>query len=449
MSLEKLETNQDSAKKQTMEEEQVPMSSVACVLSTSEGSKTTETTPSTKAANNTPVAPLSQIFSSSSATPLFNGSKTTIAFDTDKPSLFAATDSKQPGFAMLENKISTFGGNTESKPAIFGAITMLPVFNSPPLATTPLPTFDTLSNKTTSSPFGSSNASAFGNSTTPALGGVTTTPTIVSTTKPGETNAPNSSLFTFGSASSQQSASSEFNFSANVNPPPSASSAKPRRLRIHSVEFKDRISDEKEVKNISTVITSEKEQTVSLPFLSNIKSCSETQIKSSTLDHTWRIKQFKCLYEFVKMMESPPFPETGQYRIQMERQYVPHSPTYNVVCFYILTSNTFNGLCITTIMLPSGEVVSSKSISGSISNNTLLIEILEDKLLSALDHIDTLTIHCKFEFFCNVVNKTIRLNSLPSSNKVSEDVTYFKDLTFDEFRSKKNNILIKKLVDGK
>ncbi|XP_071630228.1 uncharacterized protein [Temnothorax longispinosus] len=336
MSLKKLEilslTNQDSAKKQTMEEEQVPMSSVACVLSTSEGSKTTETTPSTKAANNTPVAPFSQIFSSSSATPLFNESKTTIAFDTDKPSLFAATDSKQPGFAMLENKISTFGGNTESK-SIFGAtITKLPVFNSPPPATTPLPTFDTLSNKTTSSPFGSSNASVFGNSTTPALGGVTTTPTIVSTTKPGETNAPNSSLFTFtfGSASSQQSASSGFNFSANVNPPPSASSAKPRRLQIHSVKFKDRISDEKEVKNISTVITSEKEQTVSLPFLSNIKSCSETQIKSSTLDHTWRIKQFKCLYEFVKTMESPPFPETGQYRIQMERQYVPHSPTYNV-----------------------------------------------------------------------------------------------------------------------
>ncbi|XP_071554192.1 uncharacterized protein [Temnothorax nylanderi] len=208
---------------------QVSMSSAACVLSTSGGSKATETTPSTKAANNTPVAPLFPIVSS--ATPLFNESKTTIAFGTDKPSSFAATGSKLPvlpGFPMLENKIPTFGGNTESKPAIFGTSeTKLPVFNSPPPAATPLPTFDTLSNKTTSSPFGSSNASAFGNTTTPAFGGVTTTPTMFSTTKPGETNAPNTSLFTFGSASSQQSASSGFNFSTNVNPPPPASSAKP------------------------------------------------------------------------------------------------------------------------------------------------------------------------------------------------------------------------------
>ncbi|XP_077274012.1 uncharacterized protein LOC143903873 [Temnothorax americanus] len=226
MSLEKLEslslTNQDSAKKQRTEEEQVPMSSVAFVLSTSGGSETTETsTPSIKAANLS--GPRFPIVSSSSATPLFNESKskTTIAFDTDKPSSFAATGSNDklpavlPGFAMLENKIPTFGDNAESKTAIFGTSeTKLPVFNSPPPAATPLPTFDTPSNKTTSSPFGSSNASAFGNTATLAFGDVTTTPTIVSTTKPGETNAPNSSLFTFGSALLQQSASSGFKFSA-------------------------------------------------------------------------------------------------------------------------------------------------------------------------------------------------------------------------------------------
>lgn len=204
---------------------QVPTSSAALSTSVSfGGNKAVETTPSTKAANDTPVATLFPIVSSS--TPLFNNeSKTTIAFGTDKSSSFPTTGSKLSGFAMPENKISTFGSNTESKPPIFvTSETKLPVFNTPPAAS-PLPTFDTVSNSTTSSPFGSSNTSTFGNNTTPAFGDATTTPTMFSTTKPNETNTPNSSLFTFGSASSQQSTSGGFNFSANVNP--AASSAKP------------------------------------------------------------------------------------------------------------------------------------------------------------------------------------------------------------------------------
>lgn len=203
----------------------IPTSSAALSTSVSfGGNKATETTPSTKAANDTPAAPLFPIVSSS--TSLFNNeSKTTIAFGTDKPSSFTTTGSKLSAFAMPENKTPTFSGNTESKPPIFGTSeTKLPVFNSPSV-TSPLSTFDTLSNSTTSSPFGSSNAPVFGNNTTSAFGGVTTTPSIFSTTKLSETNAPNSSLFTFGSASSQQSTSGGFNFSANVKPV--ASSTKP------------------------------------------------------------------------------------------------------------------------------------------------------------------------------------------------------------------------------
>lgn len=203
---------------------QVPTSSATLSTSVSfGGNKTTETTPTTKAATDTPVTPLFPIVSS--ATSLFNNeSKTTIAFGTDKPSSFPTTDSKLPGFAMPENKIPTFGSNTESKPPIFGATeTKLPVFNSP-AASGSLPTFDTLSNSTTSSPFGSSGTSAFGNNTTPGFGGATTASTIFTTTKSSETNAPNSALFTFGSASSQQPTSGGFNFSSNVNP--AASSAK-------------------------------------------------------------------------------------------------------------------------------------------------------------------------------------------------------------------------------
>ncbi|XP_011877116.1 PREDICTED: nuclear pore complex protein Nup153 [Vollenhovia emeryi] len=208
---------------------QAPISSTASVLSTSVsfgGNKATETTASTKAANDTPVAPLFPIVSSS--TPLFTESKTTIAFGTGKPSSFATTDSKPSGFAMPENKISTFGGNAESKPPIFGTSeTKLPVFNSPPAVASGLSTFDAASGGTAASlPFGSSNAPAFGGNTTSAFGGATTTPTIFSNTKPSEATASSSSLFTFGSSSSQQPASGGFNFTANVNPA-APSSAKP------------------------------------------------------------------------------------------------------------------------------------------------------------------------------------------------------------------------------
>ncbi|XP_071571112.1 uncharacterized protein [Temnothorax nylanderi] len=205
----------------------------------------------------------------------------------------------------------------------------------------------------------------------------------------------------------------------------------------------NKISDKKEVENISTENTLEKEQTVSLPSLRYIKSWSETQIKSNIFDHTWKINQFMCLINTMKTLMSPPFPEPDQYVIQMEviSQYSLYSsiPVSNVVYFYILTSNTFNALCTTTVMTPSGEVVSSKSILGPISNNTLLIKI-EKNLDKFLSYRDTLTVHCKFQIFHNLINKTIRMNSLPSSTEFSEDVTYFKDSTFDESLSKNKSI---------
>ncbi|XP_018360934.1 PREDICTED: nuclear pore complex protein Nup153 isoform X1 [Trachymyrmex cornetzi] len=206
---------------------QIPTSSATLSTSVSFGEKTTETTPTNKAINNTPVAPLFPIVSSS--TPLFtNESKTTIAFGTDKPSSFTTTGSKPSGFVIPENKgnVPTFSSNTESKSPIFAASeTKLPVFNSP--TANPLSTFGTPSNSATSTPFGPTNTPTFGNNTTSAFGSATTTSAIFSTTKPVETNpaSNNSSLFTFGSASSQQSASGGFNFSANVNP--AASPAKP------------------------------------------------------------------------------------------------------------------------------------------------------------------------------------------------------------------------------
>ncbi|XP_012523636.1 nuclear pore complex protein Nup153 [Monomorium pharaonis] len=195
---------------------QVPTSSATLSTSVSiRGNKAPETTQSvSKVVNDTPAA--TPLFPS--ATPLFNNESKTTAFNTYKP-CFTATGDKSLGYATPENKLPTFGSNTESKLPIFGAPeTKLPVFNSP--VTNPLSTFGKPnSSSAASSTFGSTNAPTFGNNTTSAFDGTTTTPSIFSTTK------PNSSLFTFGSAASQQSASGGFNFSANVNP--AVSSAKP------------------------------------------------------------------------------------------------------------------------------------------------------------------------------------------------------------------------------
>ncbi|XP_026828517.1 nuclear pore complex protein Nup153 isoform X1 [Ooceraea biroi] len=163
----------------------------------------------------------------SSSTSLFNSSesKKTTAFGMDKPSA---------GFALSENKISTFGSNSpKGKPSIFGTLetTKLPGFSSPAQTSvaSPLPSFGAPSSATpaaTPSLFGSSNTT-FGSNSAATFSGTATTPAIFSSTKPSETTTPaasNPSLFTFGS-SSQQSTSSGFNFSANTNA--TGSEAKP------------------------------------------------------------------------------------------------------------------------------------------------------------------------------------------------------------------------------
>lgn len=204
---------------------QIPTSSAALSTNLSFGENKLPEIPtlsSNKSASDTPATTLFPIVSSSMSLFNNNESKTTITFGTDKPAFTTIDSNKPPGFSMPE-KIPTFSSNIQdNKPAIFGTPeTKLPtVFNS---AINPLPTFGIpSSSSTTPSLFGSSNNSAaFGNNTTPAFDGTAATPTtLFSPTKPSvETNpASNSSLFKFGSTSSQQSATgSGFNFSANVN----------------------------------------------------------------------------------------------------------------------------------------------------------------------------------------------------------------------------------------
>ncbi|XP_024889395.1 uncharacterized protein LOC112465860 [Temnothorax curvispinosus] len=201
----------------------------------------------------------------------------------------------------------------------------------------------------------------------------------------------------------------------------------------------EQTSDEREIENISTENIPKKQQTVSLPSSPSITSFSETQIKSSILNHTWKINQFLWLCNTMNTITSPPFPETGQYVIKMKVS--SRCDSTNLISFYILTiNNTFNALCTTSIILSCGRVLFSKSITGSISNNTLLIQICGGEL-PLLDKKNALVIRCKFEFFCNLINRTIRTNSLPSSTEYSKHVTYFEDLAFDEFWLKNKSVL--------
>ncbi|XP_071571128.1 uncharacterized protein [Temnothorax nylanderi] len=188
-------------------------------------------------------------------------------------------------------------------------------------------------------------------------------------------------------------------------------------------------SEEESDEDICTEIVPEKERTVSLPLSpSYIKSCSRTQLKSTIVDHTWKIDQFMCLPNIMSMIKSPPFPDTGQYMIQID---ISHQPdTIHVLKFYILTSKTFSGSCTTTIMLQPARTLTSRFITGGISNMTLLLEISTSNF--RISYSDTLIVHCKFEIFHDLEHKTIRMNLIQSSTVFSKDARYFENLIFDE-----------------
>ncbi|XP_071638937.1 speckle-type POZ protein homolog [Temnothorax longispinosus] len=205
------------------------------------------------------------------------------------------------------------------------------------------------------------------------------------------------------------------------------------------------ISD-KEVEIVSSENTLEKKQTVSSPFLpSYIKRCSRTNLESTIFDYTWTIEQYKRFSTIKHMI--PSFPEIGQCEILMNVLRDNDSSWVKGIKLNILTNNSFHGSCETTIKRSSGEYIFSKFISGHISNMTLLIEFLNSRQ-NPIDLGYTLIINCKFEIFCNLINKTICMNLLSSSTKLSKDVTYFEDPSFDKFEYKDEE-LIKFIVGGK
>ncbi|XP_024894071.1 uncharacterized protein LOC112468903 [Temnothorax curvispinosus] len=215
----------------------------------------------------------------------------------------------------------------------------------------------------------------------------------------------------------------------------------PTEEQIHKMG-EEQISD-KEVENVSTENTPKKEQTVSPPFLPlYIKRCCITKLESTIFDYSWTIEEYES-YSTIKDMISS-FPEIGQCEILMNVLRDNSSSSIKGIKLNILTNNSFHGSCETTIKRSSGEYIFSKFISGHISNMTLLIEFLTQDI----DLGNSLIINCKFEIFCKLINNIIHMDLLPSSTKLSKNVTYFKDPSFDMFEYK-NEESIKFIIGGK
>ncbi|XP_018365197.1 PREDICTED: uncharacterized protein LOC108762623 [Trachymyrmex cornetzi] len=130
---------------------------------------------------------------------------------------------------------------------------------------------------------------------------------------------------------------------------------------------------EDEAEDTSEILPEKKQTASPSYFLSYIKSYCETQVKSTTLDHTWKIEQFVHLCKIYDTFFSPSFSENGQYTIEVVSHRIDQFP--NTVRFYILTNKVFHGSCVTTIKYPLHTVLSSKSIMGRISNKTFTLQV--------------------------------------------------------------------------
>ncbi|XP_071653483.1 uncharacterized protein [Temnothorax longispinosus] len=202
---------------------------------------------------------------------------------------------------------------------------------------------------------------------------------------------------------------------------------------------KDSMEDSTEEQYIERKIHKMGEEQIS----SCTKSYSRTNLESTIFDHTWTIEQYKNFSTIKHMI--PSIPEIGQCAILMNILR-DDSSSIKAIKLNILTDNSFNGSCTTVIMRLSGEIVSSKSISGHISNMTLLTEFLTQNC--RLDLGNTLVVNCRFEIFCNLINNTICMNLLPWSTEFSRNMEYFEDSSFDKL-AYKDEESIKFIVERK
>ncbi|XP_011706242.1 PREDICTED: uncharacterized protein LOC105461442 isoform X4 [Wasmannia auropunctata] len=73
-------------------------------------------------------------------------------------------------------------------------------------------------------------------------------------------------------------------------------------------------SDEKQVENVFTEESSEKQQALSV-LPSYVKSYSTTRIESTTFEYSWKIDQFKLVCKIIDTLRSAPFPENDHFTV--------------------------------------------------------------------------------------------------------------------------------------
>ncbi|XP_071578512.1 uncharacterized protein [Temnothorax nylanderi] len=173
-------------------------------------------------------------------------------------------------------------------------------------------------------------------------------------------------------------------------------------------------------------IVPKKEQTVSSSFLpSYTKSYSQTRFEVTTSDYTWKIDQFGRLAAIVDTLNSPPFGENNQYKIQMN---ISRQDLLCAIRISIRTNTAFSGSCTTTIMHPPETVLASRSISCRISDMTLLIDVSDDSYIST----EAFIIHCKIEHFHQLISNTIHMNlQLQPPPTVFKEIKLSENSTFD------------------
>ncbi|XP_071625495.1 speckle-type POZ protein-like [Temnothorax longispinosus] len=118
------------------------------------------------------------------------------------------------------------------------------------------------------------------------------------------------------------------------------------------------------------------EQKVSSPFLpSYTKSYSQTRFEVTTSEYTWKIDQFGYLSEIVDTLNSPPFGENNQYKIQMN---ISRKDLLCAIRISIRTNTAFKGSCTTTIMHPPERARSEATFRYTVEN----ISKMKDSQLS-------------------------------------------------------------------
>ncbi|XP_071653481.1 speckle-type POZ protein-like [Temnothorax longispinosus] len=108
------------------------------------------------------------------------------------------------------------------------------------------------------------------------------------------------------------------------------------------------------------------EQKVSSPFLpSYTKSYSQTRFDVTTSEYTWKIDQFGRLSAIVDTLNSPPFGENNQYKIQMD---ISRKDLLCAIRISIRTNTAFSGSCTTTIMHPPEKARSEATFRYTVEN---------------------------------------------------------------------------------